>query len=83
MKKQISAIFAVILLLAVWLTGCGRRTPPEQSPEYTPAPTPTVDPHEGEVEVLRGGGGTMWVPECPDLEVFGYTARSPPTPARA
>ena len=73
MKKRFSTLFAAVLILAILLSGCSgdEETPPELSPTFTPVPTPTVDPHEGEVEVLDGMGGTMWVPEAPNLAPFG------------
>ena len=55
--------------MALALTGCSRGDKEELSP--TMAPVPTVDPHEGEVEVRDPAGGTMWVPEAPSLKVFG------------
>ncbi len=75
MKRQktliiILAVLAAVLLavlLALLLTRCERGEP-------APTPTPTIDPHAGEVEVLDPEGGTMWVPEAPSLKVFGRTA---------
>lgn len=59
------------LLVAVILSGCKKEPPAATS---APVPSPTLDPHEGEVEVLDPAGGTMWVPEAPSLKVFGRTA---------
>lgn len=69
MKKHFSALFALALAVAVVLSGCSRETP-EVSP--TSVPTPTPDPHEGEIQVPNGLGDMWWVPEAPDLAPFGY-----------
>ncbi len=68
MKRLLSILFALALLLAALTTGCHRE------PEPTPSPPPTVDPHAGEVEVLDPSGGTMWVPRADALTPFGRTA---------
>lgn len=59
MKKRILSVFAVLLLAAVLLSGCGR-----EGSDPISAPSVTLDPHAGQVEVTNGAGGTMWV----DLE---------------
>ena len=72
MKRRSSAIFAAVLILALLLAGCSQTGPaPTEAPAATSAPMPTKDPHLGETEVLDGTGGTMWVPEAPNLTVFG------------
>lgn len=71
MKKHIFLLLAAALLIAALLASCIIREP---EPTPTPVPAPTVDPHEGEVEVLKGGGGTMWVPEHPTVRPFGREA---------
>lgn len=74
MKRRYFSLFAAVLLLAVLLAGCHRDTP--DTPEITESPTITPDPHAGEVEVLDPAGGTMWVPEAPNMPVFAYEAAS-------
>ena len=75
MKKQLSTLFAVVLILAVLLSSCSKdEPPPELSPTFTPVPTPTVDPHEGEIAVPNGLGDVWWVPEAPETAVFPYDA---------
>ena len=69
MKRHFFAIIAIVLLLAVLVTSCGKRVP---EPSPTPEPTITPDPHEGEVEVRAPAGGTMWVPEAPSMAVFEH-----------
>ncbi len=72
MKKQIILLFAAALLLTALLPGCSRSKPePTPEPIATSPPMPTEDPHIGETEVLDGMGGTMWVPEAPNLTPFG------------
>ena len=62
----------MFLLLAAVLPACSKEEPaPTESPSYTSPPMPTEDPHIGEVEVAKAGGGTMWVPEAPSLTPFG------------
>lgn len=68
MKKPILTIFAALLLVSALLTGCGRDEPVDVSP--TAAPVETIDPHEGQVEVYDGYGGTMWVDEAEELVPF-------------
>ncbi len=68
MKKQISTILAALLLVSALLTGCGRDEPLEVSP--TAEPSAPADPHEGQVEVYDGYGGTMWVDEAKELVPF-------------
>lgn len=68
MKTFFSAFFAVLLLAA--LLGCNSREPVQASPEFVPEPTPTVDPHAGEVLVPDGAGGFMWVKDATELTVF-------------
>ncbi len=76
MKKRFWTIIAAAVLGALLLSGCGRETARQvasPSQEYTAAaaePTPTVDPHEGEIEVSDGAGGTRWVAEAPALTPF-------------
>ena len=74
MKRHLSTIIAAALLLALALAGCQGGTSKEESPTFSVPPTPAVDPHEGEVEVLVGGGGTMWVPEAEKIPPFGHAA---------
>ncbi len=69
MKKLLSVLFVGALLAALVLAGCSRGTPAAVSP--TMAPTPTVDPHLGEILVRGGSEGVMWVPEATALEPFG------------
>ncbi len=71
MKRQISAIFAAVLIVALLLAGCSKGTPDVSPTMVPPSPSPTVDPHEGEVEVRSPEGGTMWVTDAPRLKVFG------------
>ena len=74
MKKRFSTFFAAALSLALLLSGCSHEAP-EVSPTFTPVPTPTVDPHEGEIQVPSGIGDEMWwVPEAPDLAPFNYVS---------
>ena len=69
MKKRILSVFAAALLAAAVFTGSGRG---ENAPSFsaTAPPTPTVDPHEGQVEVTNGNGGTMWVELVEELPAF-------------
>ncbi len=66
MKTRILSLFAAAALLVCLLAGC-RGT---REPEATPEPEPTVDPHEGMIEVTNGAGGTMWVDEAEALTPF-------------
>lgn len=68
MKKRILTIFAALFLASALLTGCGRDEPVIVSPTADPDVTP--DPHEGQVEVYDGYGGTMWVDEAKALTPF-------------
>ena len=67
MKKQVLIVFALFALLTGLLAGC---RPSEPEPTPTPEPTATPDPHEGQVEVTDGAGGTLWVDEAEDLHPF-------------
>ena len=58
-------------MIVCLLAGCGRKEPEVPSPTLTPEPTPTVDPHEGMVEVTDGAGGTRWIDEAEALTPFG------------
>lgn len=66
MKKRILSLLVALLLLA-GLFGCGKK---ETEPEPTPTPEVTEDPHAGQVEVTNGAGGTIWVDEAKELELF-------------
>jgi len=44
MKKHQNRIIPVLLLLALLLTGCGKKAEPVQTPEPTPTPTATPEP---------------------------------------
>lgn len=68
MKKRLSSLFAAALILALILAGCSKEPEPVA---VTSPPMPTQDPHLGEVEVLDGTGGTMWVAEAASLTPFG------------
>ena len=69
MKKRILSVFAILTVLALLLTGCGRKKAAEE-PEATPTPEPTADPHAGMIEVTDGAGGTIWVDEAALLTEF-------------
>ncbi len=74
MKRQITAIFAAALALALLLPGCGGGQL-QQSPVFvTPTPTPTPDPHAGQIQVPDGSGGLMWVNEAESMAVFSMDA---------
>lgn len=60
-KKLIAITLTTMLLLAA---GCGEEAPPE--------PTPTLDPHAGEVLVSDGAGSFMWVKDYEDLPRNNY-----------
>ena len=61
--KKICLILLVICLL--FATACEQ---PTEEPE------PTIDPHEGEIQVSDGNGGLMWVPEAENLTPFAPEA---------
>lgn len=73
MKRLIPLIILVFVLTAVFigLLIYYISRPGEPAPTPTPVVTPTIDPHAGEIEVRNPSGGTMWVPEAPDLAAFG------------
>ena len=77
-KRFFTIILAAVVLLLAALPGCsGEKKPgPTTSPVFTSPPMPTQDPHEGEIEVEKAGGGTMWVPEAPSLTAFGKSSSS-------
>lgn len=69
MRKRILSVLAVLLLTALLLSGCSREEASVSVPPSA-APSSTIDPHAGEVEVTDGSGGTMWVELTEDLEPF-------------
>lgn len=62
MKRKIAV--ALILLLALPLSGCGGL--------LTRAPAATVDPYAGMVQVESGFGTTMWVKQHEELDVSPF-----------
>ena len=65
MTRRLPALLTAVILL-LFLAACGGRDIPD--------PTPTPDPHAGEVLVSDGAGGSMWVPlyeELPLMELDG------------
>lgn len=67
MKKRVLTIFAVLALLAGMLSGC-KQPETEPSPEIEITP----DPHEGQVEVTDGAGGTIWVDAAKEAVPFTF-----------
>ncbi len=72
MKKRILSVFVLAALAALLLAGCGRKKPEATVSPVMETPEPTVDPHEGMIEVPDGSGGTIWVYEAEDLNEFPY-----------
>ena len=66
MKKRLISILMAAAMLLCALSGCGK----DKEPEASPSPEITPDPHEGQVEVTNGVGGTIWVDEAEALDLF-------------
>ena len=64
MSKRKSPVWLAFLLTVGLLSACG----------VQPAPTPTPDPHAGEVLVADGSGGSMWVKLYETLPVMEINA---------
>lgn len=66
-RNKIHHIF-ILLFTIFFLTACGK--------EKNSIELPTVDPHEGMVEVSNGVGGYMWVPAYDALPVCTYDSQN-------